>query len=104
MDEWSFDVFALNDAAGGQPVKYLGYDLLNRYGMIHKFKVPPAILEIFLSKVEEGYCRYKNPYHNNLHAADVAQTVHYLLCQTGLMVGLCNNIHINLLILTLYIC
>ncbi|PSN58324.1 Calcium/calmodulin-dependent 3' [Blattella germanica] len=85
LDEWSFDVFALSDAASSQPVKYLGYDLLNRYGMIHKFKVPPVTLETFLSRIEEGYCRHKNPYHNNLHAADVAQTVHYMLCQTGLM-------------------
>jgi hypothetical protein len=43
---------------------------------------------MFLSRVEEGYCRHKNPYHNNLHAADVAQTVHYMLCQTGLMVSM----------------
>jgi hypothetical protein len=43
---------------------------------------------MFLSRVEEGYCRHKNPYHNNLHAADVAQTVHYMLCQTGLMVNI----------------
>lgn len=78
-------MFALSDAANGAPVKYLGYDLLNRYGIIHKFKVPPATLEIFLNKIEEGYCKYKNPYHNNLHAADVAQTVHYILCQIGLM-------------------
>lgn len=32
-----------------------------------------------------GYCRFRNPYHNNLHAADVAQTCHHLLSQTGLM-------------------
>ncbi|XP_072758333.1 dual specificity calcium/calmodulin-dependent 3',5'-cyclic nucleotide phosphodiesterase 1 isoform X3 [Anoplolepis gracilipes] len=85
LDDWSFDVFSLNEAASGTPVKYLGYDLINRYGMIHKFKVPPAVLECFLGKVEEGYCRHRNPYHNNLHAADVAQTMHYILCQTGLM-------------------
>ncbi|XP_031836503.1 dual specificity calcium/calmodulin-dependent 3',5'-cyclic nucleotide phosphodiesterase 1 isoform X2 [Nomia melanderi] len=85
LDDWSFDVFSLNEAAMGAPVKYLGYDLLNRYGMIHKFKVPPAVLECFLGRVEEGYCRHRNPYHNNLHAADVAQTMHYILCQTGLM-------------------
>ncbi|KAM3964744.1 LOW QUALITY PROTEIN: phosphodiesterase 1c [Aphomia sociella] len=85
LDEWSFDVFALHDASSGAPVKYLGYELLNRYGMIHKFKVPPTILENFLSRIEEGYCKFHNPYHNNLHAADVAQTVHYMLCQTGLM-------------------
>ncbi|XP_063358215.1 dual specificity calcium/calmodulin-dependent 3',5'-cyclic nucleotide phosphodiesterase 1 [Cydia amplana] len=85
LDEWSFDVFALFEAAAGAPLKYLGYELLNRYGMIHKFKVPPTILESFLSRIEEGYCKFDNPYHNNLHAADVAQTVHYMLCQTGLM-------------------
>jgi len=39
LDDWTFDVFALSEAATGQPVKYLGYDLLNRYGIIHKFKV-----------------------------------------------------------------
>lgn len=87
LDDWSFDVFSLNEAALGTPVKYMGYDLLNRYGMIHKFKVPPAVLECFLGRVEEGYCRHRNPYHNNLHAADVAQTMHYILCQTGLMVS-----------------
>ncbi|XP_063617378.1 dual specificity calcium/calmodulin-dependent 3',5'-cyclic nucleotide phosphodiesterase 1 isoform X3 [Cydia splendana] len=85
LDEWSFDVFALFEASAGAPLKYLGYELLNRYGMIHKFKVPPTILESFLSRIEEGYCKFNNPYHNNLHAADVAQTVHYMLCQTGLM-------------------
>ncbi|XP_011178630.2 dual specificity calcium/calmodulin-dependent 3',5'-cyclic nucleotide phosphodiesterase 1 isoform X6 [Zeugodacus cucurbitae] len=85
LDDWSFDVFALAEAAGGQPIKYLSYDLLNRYGIIHKFKIAPATLEIFLNRVEEGYCRYRNPYHNNIHAADVTQTTHYVLCQTGLM-------------------
>lgn len=43
-------------------------------------------MENFLSRIEEGYSRHNNPYHNNLHGADVAQTVHYMLCQTGLMV------------------
>lgn len=85
LDDWSFDQFALAAATNGQPIKYLGYDLLNRYGIIHKFKVAPTILEQFLVKIEEGYCRYQNPYHNNLHAADVAQTIHYMLCQTGIM-------------------
>lgn len=85
IDDWSFDQFALAAATNGQPIKYLGYDLLNRYGIIHKFKVAPTILEQFLMKIEDGYCRYQNPYHNNLHAADVAQTIHYMLCQTGIM-------------------
>lgn len=39
IDEWTFDVFALSDASAGSPLRYLGIDLLNRYGVIHKFKV-----------------------------------------------------------------
>ncbi|XP_008475642.2 calcium/calmodulin-dependent 3',5'-cyclic nucleotide phosphodiesterase 1 [Diaphorina citri] len=85
LDDWSFDVFALSESGTSQPIKYLGYDLLNRYGIFHKFKVPPSTLENFLVRIEEGYCRHRNPYHNNLHAADVAQTIHFMLCQTGLM-------------------
>ncbi|XP_043641150.1 calcium/calmodulin-dependent 3',5'-cyclic nucleotide phosphodiesterase 1 isoform X4 [Drosophila teissieri] len=85
LDDWTFDVFALTEAASGQVVKYVAYELFNRYGSIHKFKIAPGILEAFLHRVEEGYCRYRNPYHNNLHAVDVMQTIHYCLCNTGLM-------------------
>lgn len=55
-------------------------------------QVPSSVMENFLSRIEEGYSRHKNPYHNNLHGADVAQTVHYMLCQTGLMVIITNNL------------
>ncbi|XP_050439387.1 dual specificity calcium/calmodulin-dependent 3',5'-cyclic nucleotide phosphodiesterase 1C-like isoform X3 [Adelges cooleyi] len=85
VNDWSFDVYELSSYANGQPLKYLGYDLLNRYGIFQKFKVPTVVMENFLAKIEEGYSRHKNPYHNNLHGADVAQTVHYMLFQTGLM-------------------
>ncbi|XP_025407345.1 calcium/calmodulin-dependent 3',5'-cyclic nucleotide phosphodiesterase 1A-like isoform X3 [Sipha flava] len=85
LNDWSFNVYNLSNYGSGQPIKYLGYDLLNRYGIFQKFKVPSVVMENFLSRIEEGYSRHKNPYHNNLHGADVAQTVHYMLCQTGLM-------------------
>ncbi|XP_030556528.1 calcium/calmodulin-dependent 3',5'-cyclic nucleotide phosphodiesterase 1 isoform X3 [Drosophila novamexicana] len=85
LDDWTFDVFALTEAASGQVIKYVAYDLLNRYGAMHKFKIAPGVLETFLHRVEEGYCRFRNPYHNNLHAVDVMHTMHYCLCNTGLM-------------------
>lgn len=86
LDDWSFDVFALNEVAQGSPLKCIGYYLLNRHGLIRKFKIPPQTLENFLTKIEEGYCHHQNPYHNNLHATDVAQTMHYILYKTGFMV------------------
>ncbi|XP_030383379.1 calcium/calmodulin-dependent 3',5'-cyclic nucleotide phosphodiesterase 1 isoform X2 [Scaptodrosophila lebanonensis] len=85
LDDWTFDVFALAEAASGQVVKYVGYDLFNRYGILHKYKISPGVLENFLHRVEEGYCRFRNPYHNNLHAVDVMQSMHTSLCNTGLM-------------------
>ncbi|XP_017493741.1 PREDICTED: calcium/calmodulin-dependent 3',5'-cyclic nucleotide phosphodiesterase 1C-like, partial [Rhagoletis zephyria] len=83
-DEWSFDVFALNVLSPNKVLRNLSAELLNRYGLVHKFKIPSSQLDGFLSAIEQGYMKYGNPYHNNLHAADVTQTVHYMLWVTGL--------------------
>ena len=83
IDNWSFDVFALSTAANEQVLKYLGFDLMTRYGFIHKFKVRSIERKIeylshvaslyqihqrrldrFLAEMEAGYSKYKNPYHN----------------------------------------
>lgn len=39
MDEWSFDVFGLNEKSESHALKYVGYELLQRYDIINKFKV-----------------------------------------------------------------
>lgn len=49
-------------------------------------QIPQSALDKFIHEIEQGYIKYKNPYHNNMHAADVTQTVHYMICQLGLMV------------------
>uniref|UniRef100_A0AAV2JFX7 Phosphodiesterase n=1 Tax=Knipowitschia caucasica TaxID=637954 RepID=A0AAV2JFX7_KNICA len=85
IDMWSFDVFALNDASGDHALKFVFYELLSRYDLINRFKIPIASLLSFLELLEEGYSKHKNPYHNLMHAADVTQTIHYLLLQTGMM-------------------
>lgn len=41
----------------------------------------------FVEALEVGYSKHKNPYHNLMHAADVTQTVHYLLLKTGMVVS-----------------
>ena len=44
----------------------------------------------FLMRVEDGYP--SNPYHNRIHAADVLQSLHVLLCRGGLMqTGMCDE-------------
>ncbi|XP_037085681.1 calcium/calmodulin-dependent 3',5'-cyclic nucleotide phosphodiesterase 1-like [Pollicipes pollicipes] len=39
IDNWSYDVFRLSEASGGAPLRHLGYELINRYGLFHKFKI-----------------------------------------------------------------
>lgn len=82
LDDWSFDVFATNE--DGHALKYVGYELLQKYDLLTKFKINTSALDAFLLSMEAGYSKYKNPYHNLLHAADVAQTVHYILSSSKL--------------------
>lgn len=51
---------------------------------IHCFQIPPSLLETMLGHVEAGYTQNGNPYHNNMHACDVVQTVHYFISQSGI--------------------
>ncbi|XP_048868187.1 dual specificity calcium/calmodulin-dependent 3',5'-cyclic nucleotide phosphodiesterase 1A isoform X1 [Brienomyrus brachyistius] len=84
-DKWSFDVFSLNDASSDHALKFIFYDLLTRYDLINRFKIPISALVSFVEALEVGYSKHKNPYHNLIHAADVTQTVHYLLLKTGMV-------------------
>ncbi|XP_062847476.1 dual specificity calcium/calmodulin-dependent 3',5'-cyclic nucleotide phosphodiesterase 1A isoform X2 [Trichomycterus rosablanca] len=85
VDTWSFDVFALNDASGDHALKFIFYELLTRYDLINRFKIPISALVSFVEALEVGYTKHKNPYHNLVHAADVTQTVHNFLLKTGMV-------------------
>jgi len=84
VNSWNFDMFTFSRASKGSPLKYLSYHLLQYHGCLHKFKIPPSTLESMLGHLEFGYARNSNPYHNNLHAADVLQTTHWFISQGGL--------------------
>ncbi|XP_058889618.1 dual specificity calcium/calmodulin-dependent 3',5'-cyclic nucleotide phosphodiesterase 1A isoform X2 [Acipenser ruthenus] len=85
VDKWSFNVFALNEAGGEHALRFLVYELFTRYDLISRFRVPISALLNFVEALEVGYSKYKNPYHNLVHAADVTQTLHYFMVHTGLM-------------------
>ena len=50
-------------------------------------QIAASTIESFLARLEEGYSKHSNPYHNLVHAADVTQTTHWLVSQTGLFVS-----------------
>lgn len=88
LDDWSFNVFAVNDVSDGHALKFVGYELLQKYDLITKFKINTQVLDSFLFALEAGYSKFRNPYHNLIHGADVAQTVHFVLSQSHLAVGI----------------
>ncbi|XP_013890115.1 calcium/calmodulin-dependent 3',5'-cyclic nucleotide phosphodiesterase 1A, partial [Austrofundulus limnaeus] len=85
VDQWSFDVFAFHEATTEHALKFLVYDLLTRYDLINRFRIPVQALVQFVEALESGYSKHRNPYHNLIHAADVTQTAHFLMLHTGLM-------------------
>lgn len=60
-----------------------------------KSQIPISALVSFVEALEVGYSKHKNPYHNLIHAADVTQTVHYLLLKTGMVVSSLERILIS---------
>ncbi|XP_072262560.1 dual specificity calcium/calmodulin-dependent 3',5'-cyclic nucleotide phosphodiesterase 1B isoform X8 [Pyxicephalus adspersus] len=93
LDLWDFDVFVLNRVSEDHALKTIVFELLTRHNLNSRFKIPVAFLMSFLDSLESGYGKYKNPYHNQIHAADVTQTVHCFLLRTG-MVHCLNEIEI----------
>uniref|UniRef100_A0A8C5DPI9 Phosphodiesterase n=1 Tax=Gouania willdenowi TaxID=441366 RepID=A0A8C5DPI9_GOUWI len=85
VDRWGFDVFALNQASSDHALQTLFFELIARYGLSSRFKIPFLSLTELLSTLERGYCKHNNPYHNHVHAADVTQTLHCLLLRSGLV-------------------
>ncbi|ETN73619.1 3'5'-cyclic nucleotide phosphodiesterase [Necator americanus] len=84
INSWSFNPFHLNEVSEGHALKYVGFELFNRYGFMDRFKIPLTSLENYLLALEQGYTKHNNPYHNVVHAADVTQSSHFMLSQTGL--------------------
>ncbi|XP_076123587.1 dual specificity calcium/calmodulin-dependent 3',5'-cyclic nucleotide phosphodiesterase 1B-like isoform X2 [Alosa pseudoharengus] len=85
VDRWNFDVFALDTASSGHALQALFVELVIRYELNSRFKIPISCLMSFLPALERGYGKHSNPYHGHTHAADVTQTMHCLLLRTGLV-------------------
>nr|CDS22433.1 calcium:calmodulin dependent 3'5' cyclic [Echinococcus granulosus] len=84
LDEWNFNVFEFNEVSADHALKYVGFELLHKYNLISKFQIDNSRLENLLLRLEIGYGKYKNPYHNLIHASDVAQTCHVILTTSKL--------------------
>ncbi|KXZ54073.1 hypothetical protein GPECTOR_5g18 [Gonium pectorale] len=76
-DQWQFDTWALQAASGDHALSCLGFYLIQRAGLVARFRMDPVALARLLRALEAGYLA--NPYHNATHAADVLACMHALL-------------------------
>jgi len=82
---WSFDVFVFEKLSQGRPLQFIGWEAFCRGSCFSEFSIEPVKVGAFFREVEKLYLTKEGtPYHNNLHAADVTQTLHALIVSTGM--------------------
>eukprot|EP00286_Rhodomonas_abbreviata_P002253 CAMPEP_0181347584 /NCGR_PEP_ID=MMETSP1101-20121128/33957_1 /TAXON_ID=46948 /ORGANISM="Rhodomonas abbreviata, Strain Caron Lab Isolate" /LENGTH=435 /DNA_ID=CAMNT_0023459809 /DNA_START=408 /DNA_END=1715 /DNA_ORIENTATION=- len=82
VQDWCWDVFELQEVTEGRALQTLAWHLFHSWGLVEKFHFDEKVLQNFLQFVESSY--NDNDFHNSTHAADVLQSVHYMLATAGL--------------------
>lgn len=105
LAEWGFDIFKLNELTKGNALLFIGWGILSSpysqhamqkslfpdavvdfedlpgYKFLDEFSIHPATMVNFLRAVQNEYLDIV--YHNQIHAADVTQTLHCMLKMGG---------------------
>ncbi|KAH3764712.1 cAMP-specific 3',5'-cAMP phosphodiesterase 4 [Pelomyxa schiedti] len=84
LNTWNFDIFEYTQNAEGHALSTMACLLLRHHGLIEEFGINERIFMEFGLTVEQCYID-TNIYHTSLHAADVMQAVHWLLCTQCLL-------------------
>ncbi|KAH3766236.1 cAMP-specific 3',5'-cAMP phosphodiesterase 4 [Pelomyxa schiedti] len=79
INKWSFDLFEYTQTAEAHTLSTIACLLLRHHGLIEEFEIDEATFMAFAIVAEQNYVD-TNPYHTSLHAADVMQAVHWLMC------------------------
>jgi len=80
FEDWNFDTHLFSLMSSGRPIYYLLLKHLDKYTDYYDFDLDA--LKSFAIHIEDSYCydpTKRNAYHNNLHGADVMQTVGCLI-------------------------
>ena len=85
IENQDFNIFNLNKSVGRENIlPVIGYYIFNRFGFYNIIKYNKY--EKWCKKISEGYIK-SNPYHTDLHAADITHT-----CLIYLKIGKVNKI------------
>jgi hypothetical protein len=84
IDSYDFNIFELDSLIGKKSLRFLLYEIFNRYNFFGEI-VNEKKYKSFIDKIAEGYSR-QIVYHNDLHAADVLQTI-FIMIEKGNLVN-----------------
>mmetsp|Transcript_26122 Transcript_26122/g.60308 ORF Transcript_26122/g.60308 Transcript_26122/m.60308 type:complete len:564 (+) Transcript_26122:30-1721(+) len=84
IGEWNgFDVFRLAELTKNRPLQFTVWKALQVFDFFNKFRLKPGTVRKFLAELEARYV-HNNPYHTNVHAADIVQCSVFFCRQGGL--------------------
>jgi hypothetical protein len=83
IDSPMFDIFSLNDIQRENTSIVIATEILNR--LEYTIKVDENIINNFIKTIANGYDKINAIYHNDLHAADVMQTLYTIFQKGGII-------------------
>ncbi|XP_031350743.1 cAMP-specific 3',5'-cyclic phosphodiesterase isoform X3 [Photinus pyralis] len=78
IDRWGVDMFRIQELSNGRPLTCVAYTTFTSRELLKHLNIPQKTFITFMMTLEDHYVK-DNPFHNSLHAADVAQSTHVLL-------------------------
>ncbi|KAH7718883.1 Protein PDE-4 d [Aphelenchoides avenae] len=82
LNDWGVNIFRIHELSKQHSLTAVTYTLLKDRGLLKHFEIPPSTLVTYLMNLEHHY--KDNPYHNQIHGADVAQSIHVLVSSPAL--------------------
>jgi hypothetical protein len=83
IDSFEFDIFEMDKLVGKKSLRFLSYEIFNRYNFFEEI-ISEKKYKSFIDNIADGYSR-QILYHNDLHAADVLQTM-FVMIEKGSLV------------------
>ncbi|XP_030073668.1 3',5'-cyclic-AMP phosphodiesterase 4C isoform X2 [Microcaecilia unicolor] len=83
INKWGPDMFKIAEYSTNRPLTVTMYTIFQERDLLKTFQIPVDTFITYMMTLEDHY-RPDVAYHNNIHAADVAQSTHILLSTPAL--------------------
>uniref|UniRef100_A0A8D0EKF3 3',5'-cyclic-AMP phosphodiesterase n=1 Tax=Strix occidentalis caurina TaxID=311401 RepID=A0A8D0EKF3_STROC len=93
-NKWGLNVFKVAEYSGNRPLTVIMYSIFQERDLMKTFRIPVNTFITYMLTLEDHY-HADVAYHNNIHAADVAQSTHVLLSTPALEVSPDHGCHLR---------